>query len=189
MGLRLSGQLLTEDYYVANKLLKGFLGSANVDTNSRLCMSSAVAAHKRAFGEDIVPCSYQDLETCDLLVMVGSNAAWTHPVAYQRIAAARQRDPDKRVVVIDTRSTATCDIADLHLQLAPGSDAFLFGGLLNDLAARGLCDDNYLARYTEGFDDSLAAVADLSIDEVAWSTGLSPADVEQFYQFIQSISI
>ncbi|TNF07321.1 MAG: nitrate reductase, partial [Gammaproteobacteria bacterium] len=105
----LSGQLLTEDYYVANKLAKGFIGTGNVDTNSRLCMSSAVASYKRAFGGDAVPCSYEDLESCDLLVLVGSNAAWTHPVLYRRMVAAKNRNPNMRVVVIDPRRTATCD--------------------------------------------------------------------------------
>jgi assimilatory nitrate reductase catalytic subunit len=122
---------LTEDYYAANKLMKGFIGAANIDTNSRLCMSSAVVGYKRAFGEDIVPCSYEDVENSDLVVLVGSNAAWTHPVLYQRLVKARQQNPAMKVVVIDPRKTATCDIADLHLPLLPGSDAGLFVGLLN----------------------------------------------------------
>ena len=126
-----SGQLLTEDYYAANKLMKGFIGAANIDTNSRLCMSSAVVGYKRAFGEDIVPCSYEDIEQTDLVVLVGSNAAWTHPVLYQRLAQAKIDNPALKVVVIDPRRTATCDIADLHLALTPGSDAGLFVGLLN----------------------------------------------------------
>jgi assimilatory nitrate reductase catalytic subunit len=110
-----SGQLLTEDYYVANKLVKGFVGSANIDTNSRLCMSSAVAGHKRAFGEDIVPVSYEDLEQSDLIVLVGSNTAWCHPILYQRIVKAKQQRPQMKVVVVDPRRTATTDAADLHL--------------------------------------------------------------------------
>lgn len=112
-----SGQLLTEDYYVANKLMKGFIGSGNIDTNSRLCMSTAVAAHKRAFGADAVPGCYDDLELADLVVIVGSNTAWAHPVLYQRLVAARRARPGLRVVVIDPRRTPTCDIADLHLGL------------------------------------------------------------------------
>lgn len=126
-----SGQLLTEDYYAANKLMKGFIGAANIDTNSRLCMSSAVTGYKRAFGEDVVPCSYEDIENTDLVVLVGSNAAWTHPVLFQRLVQARRENPALKVVVIDPRRTATCDIADLHLALSPGSDAALFVGLLN----------------------------------------------------------
>lgn len=126
-----SGQLLTEDYYAANKLMKGFIGAANIDTNSRLCMSSAVVGYKRAFGEDVVPCSYEDVENSDLVVLVGSNAARTHPVLYQRLVQAKHNNPQMKVVVIDPRKTATCDIADLHLALRPGSDAGLFVGLLN----------------------------------------------------------
>ena len=117
-----SGQLLTEDYYVANKLMKGFIGTANIDTNSRLCMSSAVAGHSRAFGEDLVPGCYEDFELADLIVLVGSNSAWCHPVLYQRIAAREGARPDLQIVVLDPRRTPTCEIADLHLPLRAGSD-------------------------------------------------------------------
>ena len=129
----LSGQLLTEDYYVANKLMKGFLGSANVDTNSRLCMSSTVSGHRRAFGSDTVPGSYEDLDSADLIVLVGSNAAWCHPVLYQRIMA-NKRARGAKLVVIDPRRTATADDADLVLQVRGGTDTALFCGLLVDLA-------------------------------------------------------
>src|SRR5690348_14265673 len=124
-----SGQLLTEDYYVANKLMKGFIGGANIDTNSRLCMASAVAGHVRAFGGDVVPTVYEDLEQADLVVLVGSNTAWCHPVLYQRLVAAREAHGTK-IINIDPRLTATSEIADLHLSLAPGSDVLLFNGLL-----------------------------------------------------------
>ena len=117
-----SGQLLTEDYYVANKLMKGFIGSANIDTNSRLCMASSVAGHRRAFGSDTVPGVYEDLERADLVVLVGSNLAWCHPVLYQRLAAAKEARPEMQVVAIDPRATATAQLADLHLPLAPDSD-------------------------------------------------------------------
>ena len=120
----LSGQLLTEDYYVANKLMKGFLGSANVDTNSRLCMASSVAGHRRAFGADTVPGLYEDLDQADLIVLVGSNAAWCHPVLYQRMQQNR-RARGARLVVIDPRRTATADEADLHLAIEPGMDTTL----------------------------------------------------------------
>ena len=115
-----SGQLLTEDYYVANKLMKGFIGSGNMDTNSRLCMASSVAGHKRAFGSDTVPGNYEDLELADLIVLVGTNLGWCHPVLYQRIAKAKSERPDMRVVLIDPRRTVTADIADLHLPVAVG---------------------------------------------------------------------
>src|ERR1700742_1800521 len=122
----LSGQLLTEDYYVANKLMKGFIGSANIDTNSRLCMASSVAGHRRAFGADVVPGTYDDLELADLVVLVGSNLAWCHPVLYQRIAAAKEKRREMRVVLIDPRRTMTADIADLHLPIRADGDGALF---------------------------------------------------------------
>ncbi|RAU23334.1 nitrate reductase [Paramagnetospirillum kuznetsovii] len=128
-----SGQLLTEDYYVANKLMKGFIGSGNIDTNSRLCMSSTVAGHVRAFGSDTVPGCYEDIEQADLVVLVGSNAAWCHPVIFQRLLAEKTRRPELRIVVVDPRRTATAECADLHLALRPGSDAILFNGLLAHL--------------------------------------------------------
>ncbi|MBL7489151.1 molybdopterin-dependent oxidoreductase, partial [Frankia sp. AgW1.1] len=125
-----SGQLLTEDYYVANKLMKGFIGSANIDTNSRLCMASSVAGHKRAFGTDTVPGCYEDLECADLIVLVGSNLAWCHPVLYQRIVAAKEKRPDIKIVLVDPRRTMTADIADMHLPIKPDGDVALFVGLL-----------------------------------------------------------
>ncbi|TYL48171.1 nitrate reductase [Marinomonas sp. IMCC 4694] len=152
----LSGQILTEDYYVANKLAKGFIGTANVDTNSRLCMASAVVGYKRAFGSDTVPCNYEDLECCDLLIMVGSNAAWTHPILYQRIAAEKKRRPAMKIVVIDPRETATCDIADLHLAIKPGSDAGLFSFLLNYSAQANLLDSEFITSHTDGFEQAVA---------------------------------
>jgi anaerobic selenocysteine-containing dehydrogenase len=130
-----SGQLLTEDYYVANKLMKGFIGSANIDTNSRLCMASSVAGHIRAFGEDVVPGCYDDIEAADLIVLVGSNLAWCHPVLYQRLAAAREAH-GTRVVVIDPRRTASCEIADLHLALRPGMGPLSLTGQPNAMGGR-----------------------------------------------------
>lgn len=179
----LSGQLLTEDYYVANKLAKGFLGCANVDTNSRLCMASAVAAHKRAFGEDVVPCDYTDLEQCELLVLVGSNAAWTHPVLYRRISAAKEKS-DLRVVVIDPRHTATCDIADLHLRLDPGSDAELFNGLLCHLESSGVADQNFIKNHTRDFDECLA-VASSSVNSLSSRTGLPEQELQKFFDWFK----
>ena len=152
-----SGQLLTEDYYVANKLIKGFLGTANIDTNSRLCMASSVAGHKRAFGSDTVPGLYEDFEEADLVVLVGSNLAWCHPVLFQRLEAAKRARPMLKVVVVDPRRTETCEIADLHLALRPGSDVALFNGLLAELARRGLASKRFVERHTVGLDDALIA--------------------------------
>jgi len=144
----LSGQLLTEDYYVANKLAKGFIGTPHVDTNSRLCMASAVAAHNRAFGEDVVPCSYDDLDEAELILLVGSNTAWCHPVIWQRIERARERNGTK-VVVIDPRRTETAAGADLHVAVEPDGDVALFIALLAEMRARGLVDEAYLAAHCE----------------------------------------
>ncbi|MDO8351048.1 MAG: molybdopterin-dependent oxidoreductase [Gallionella sp.] len=178
-----SGQLLTEDYYVANKLMKGFIGSANIDTNSRLCMSTAVAAHKRAFGADAVPVCYEDVETADLVVIVGSNYAWAHPVLYQRLVAAKKARPEMQVVVIDPRRTATCDIADLHLAIAPGADAYLFNGLLHHLRREDALDLAYVEAHVEGFAAAFAAAREGgSIPKVARICGLAETQLGEFYQ-------
>ena len=176
-----SGQLLTEDYYVANKLMKGFIGSANIDTNSRLCMASSVAGHRRAFGADAVPGAYEDIELADLVVLVGSNLAWCHPVIYQRLAAARTKRGTK-VVVVDPRVTATCEIADLHLALAPGSDVALFGGLLHHLARAMRLDTGFIAEHTNGFEAAFSAAKRFDIDAVAALTDLPIAALEAFYE-------
>ncbi len=178
-----SGQLLTEDYYVANKLMKGFMGSANIDTNSRLCMASSVAGHRRAFGTDTVPGCYEDFQQAELIVLVGSNTAWCHPVLYRRIVAARQDNPALRVVVVDPRTTATCEGADLHLALGPGTDSILFSGLLAWLQQQGHGDRAFVEGHTEGLDEALqqARWYAPSIAAVAGHCGLAAADVERFY--------
>lgn len=172
-----SGQLLTEDYYVANKLMKGFIGSANIDTNSRLCMASTVSGHKRAFGTDTVPGTYEDLEEADLIVLVGSNLAWCHPVLYQRVLAARKKRGTK-LVVIDPRRTASCDEADMHLALAPGSDVALFNALLVAIEEAGLVDAAF-AVHVNGLEDALAAAR----ADDACNTGLSDAEIAKFVSY------
>lgn len=174
VGFYLSGQMLTEDYYVANKLMKGFLGSANIDTNSRLCMASTVAGHKRAFGTDTVPGTYEDLEEADLIVLVGSNLAWCHPVLHQRVLAAREAR-GTRLVVIDPRRTASCDQADMHLKLQAGSDAALFNRLLAALYEGGALDAEYL-RHVKGLGDTLEA----AFASDAAVTGLEEAEIAAF---------
>ena len=176
-----SGQLLTEDYYVANKLMKGFIGSANIDTNSRLCMSSSVAGHKRAFGSDTVPGTYEDLELADLVVLVGSNLAWCHPVLYQRLATAKAARPDMRVVVVDPRRTVTADIADLYLPVRADGDCGLFNGLFAWLATNGPLDRAYIDAHTTGFEAALAAAGASDLAATAALTGLSPDDLRSFY--------
>ena len=184
-----SGQLLTEDYYVANKLMKGFIGSANIDTNSRLCMSSSVAGHKRAFGSDTVPGCYEDWDQCELLILTGSNTAWCHPVLYQRIVLAKKNNPEMKIVVIDPRRTATCDIADLHLALKPGADAILFNGLLVWLHERGYGDARFVQEHTEGLDESLRMARWFAptAEVVAQHCELENESVTTFYKWFSQI--
>jgi assimilatory nitrate reductase catalytic subunit len=178
----LSGQLLTEDYYVANKLMKGFLGSANVDTNSRLCMASSVAGHRRAFGADTVPGIYRDLDDAGVIVLVGSNAAWCHPVLYQRMMTAK-RERGAKLVVIDPRRTATAEDADLFLPIAPGMDTALFCGLLAHLADTQTLDHSYIDRHTTGFTEALERAREIAGDVAATAraTALDEADVARFF--------
>ncbi|WP_341209822.1 molybdopterin-dependent oxidoreductase [uncultured Sphingomonas sp.] len=178
-----SGQLLTEDYYVANKLMKGFIGSANIDTNSRLCMSSAVAGHMRAFGEDVVPASYDDIDAADLIVLVGSNTAWCHPIVYQRIRA--RCAGGATLVVIDPRRTETAEEADLHLAIRPGSDVALMNGALAWCRATGAVDERYLADHVAapaGFWDALDEGNDLW--SVARTCDVPAADLRRFYELL-----
>ena len=178
----LSGQLLTEDYYVANKLMKGFIGTANVDTNSRLCMASSVAGHRRAFGADTVPGTYADLDSADLIILVGSNAAWCHPVLYQRMIA-NKRERGAKLIVIDPRRTATAEEADLFLPVAPGMDTALFCGLLVHLADTLGMDYGYIDAHTTGLPEALARAREIAPDVMATAaaTGLAPADVASFF--------
>ncbi|MFQ3205818.1 MAG: assimilatory nitrate reductase catalytic subunit [Pseudoalteromonas tetraodonis] len=184
-----SGQLLTEDYYLANKLMKGYIGSGNIDTNSRLCMSSAVSAYKRALGEDVVPCTYDDLEQTELLLLTGSNAAWTHPVLFQRIERAKKINPTMKVVVIDPRKTATCELADNFVQLKAGTDGAFFNGLLNYLSKNGGLDADYIDQFTEGFAETLKQAATWSVEKVAEYCQVSTEELTAVYQlFCQSQS-
>ncbi len=178
-----SGQCLTEDYYVANKLMKGFIGSANIDTNSRLCMASSVAGHVRAFGEDVVPGVYEDWEEADLVVLVGSNAAWCHPVLHQRLMAAKAAHGTK-IVVIDPRRTATAEAADLHLPIATGSDVALFNGLLTYLNDTGKIDRLWAGEHTQGLKAALSAATIVGADMIEWAAsecGIDPELLETFY--------
>jgi assimilatory nitrate reductase catalytic subunit len=176
-----SGQLLTEDYYLANKLMKGFIGSANIDTNSRLCMSSAVAAHKRTFGADTVPGCYEDLELADVVVLWGSNMAWCHPVLYQRLEVAKIKRPEMKIILIDPRRTATAELCDLHLSIRPGQDTVLLNGLLAHLQASGKRDEQFVAAHTNGIEEALKAAGTSGIAEIAHACGLEAPDVESFY--------
>jgi len=187
-----SGQLLTEDYYVVNKLVKGYLGTGNIDTNSRLCMASSVAGHKRAFGSDTVPGCYEDLEKAELLVLVGSNLAWCHPVLFRRIEAARkaaaQANRPFTVVVIDPRVTATAEMADLHLPIAPGgeNDLTLFLGLLADIVNHQQVDRDWVTQHTNHFSETIAEALPWTAELVSKRTGLSKDAIAAFYRLFRS---
>tara|TARA_R110001592_G_scaffold267611_1_gene533658 strand:- start:10320 stop:13055 length:2736 start_codon:yes stop_codon:yes gene_type:complete len=180
-----SGQLLTEDYYVANKLMKGFISSGNMDTNSRLCMSSSVAGHKRAFGSDTVPNCYDDLDHAELVVLIGANSAWCHPVLFQRIQRAKEKNPAIKTVVIDPRKTNTCDIADLHLAIDSGTDTALFNGLLAYLYQHKKLDDTYIENFTEGLEQAISSAQQDagSVQQVAQVCNIPAKDIDTFYQW------
>ncbi|HHF2951254.1 TPA: nitrate reductase [Vibrio diabolicus] len=189
VAMYVSGQLLTEDYYVANKLMKGYVGSANIDTNSRLCMSSAVAAHVRAFGEDVVPVNYDDIDNTELLIICGANTAWTHPVLFRRIQQARESNPNLKLVVIDPRETVTAQQADLHLPIKNDGDVSLFNGLLKFLIEQQCIDSKYINSHTDGFDALAEEVSDLRYDvtNLTSSIGISEEKLTTFFQwFAQS---
>jgi assimilatory nitrate reductase catalytic subunit len=179
-----SGQLLTEDYYIANKLMKGFIGSANIDTNSRLCMASAVAGHRRAFGGDLVPGCYGDLTLADLIVLTGSNTAWCHPILFRRIVQEKERRPGLQLVVIDPRRTATAEIADLHLPVRSGTDVWLFNGLLTWLRHHGFIDTGFVSAHTCDVGATLdaAEASAPDVQTVSRVCGIDAARLEEFYR-------
>jgi len=172
-----SGQLLTEDYYVFNKLMKGFVGSNNIDTNSRLCMSSAVAGYKRAFGADGPPTCYADIELAGCYFIIGANPAYAHPIVFRRMEAAREANPDLKIIVADPRRTDTCSIADLYLPLKPGTDVPLLQAMLNVLIWEDLIDEDYIIRHTQDFDAVSERVKSMTPRKAAKICGLEAADI------------
>jgi len=179
VGIYVSGQLLTEDYYVFNKLAKGLLGTNNIDTNSRLCMSSAVAGYKATLGADAPPACYDDLNHAGCVLVAGANPAWAHPVLMRRLEDARRARPDQKLIVVDPRRTDTAAMADLHLMLQPGSDIALFHGLLHLMLWEGWTDAGFIAAHTSGFDTLKARVREFTPKETARLTGLAEADILQ----------
>ncbi|WGT61941.1 nitrate reductase [Variovorax paradoxus] len=177
VGFYVSGQLLTEDYYVFNKLAKGLIGTNNIDTNSRLCMSSAVAGYKQTLGADAPPACYDDLKHAECLFIVGSNAAWAHPILFRRIEDAKAANPGMKIVVADPRRTDTVEIADLFLPIQPGTDVMLFNGMLHLMLWEGWTDNRYIAAHTTGFDALKATVRECTPDKVAQICGISKDDL------------
>ena len=174
-----SGQLLTEDYYVLNKLVKGLIGTNNLDTNSRLCMSSAVTGYKATLGSDAPPACYDDFQSAQTLFIAGANTAYAHPILFRRIEDARQANPDMKLVVVDPRRTETAEMADLHLAIQPGTDVALFHGMLHVLMHEGLLDLDYVARHTEGFEALRDVVRAYTPAVAARTCGISEADLIQ----------
>ena len=183
IGFYISGQLLTEDYYVFNKLAKGLIGTNNVDTNSRLCMSSAVAGYKMTLGADAPPNCYEDIHHADCIFIVGSNTAWAHPILFRRIEDAKKAKPDLKIIFCDPRKTDTAEIADLYLPLLPGTDVMLFHGMLHIMMWEGWVNQAYIAKHTNGFEDLKATVRDCTPDLVSQTCGISKQDLVQAAQW------
>lgn len=167
VGFYVSGQCLTEEYYVANKLVKGYLGTNNIDTNSRLCMSSAVAAYSAMLGEDAVPVSYEDIELADCFLIAGANPAWCHPILFRRLESHKLRKPNTKIIVVDPRKTQTCSVADLHLQITPGTDIFIYHAIARILIEHGNIDRTFISRHTEQFETYRDSVFNVTVKEAA----------------------
>lgn len=180
----ISGQCLTEEYYLANKLVKGFMGTNNIDTNSRLCMSSAVAGYSKTFGEDTVPISYADIELSDCFLIAGANPAWCHPILFRRLEQHKEQNPQAKIIVVDPRRTQTCSIADLHLQIKPGTDVVLFNAIGRRLIETNRADQFFINQHTEGFAHYRRMLMDLPLREAAEICGIKPEDIKKAARFI-----
>ena len=173
----ISGQLLTEDYYVFNKLARALIGTNNIDSNSRLCMSSAVAGYKATLGADAVPCSYDDIALSDLFLLAGSNTAWAHPIVFRRIEDAKAKNPELKIIVVDPRRTDTAAMADLHLAITPGSDVILYSAMLHVMLWEGLVDEAFIAAHTTGFAAVRDKVRELTPAAAAPTCGVAAEDI------------
>lgn len=183
VGFYVSGQCLTEEYYLANKLAKGFLGTNNIDTNSRLCMSSAVMGYVKSLGEDAVPISYEDIELADCFMIAGANPAWCHPILFRRLEKHKEENPDARIIVVDPRVTDTCVLADLHIQLKPGTDSTLYHAIGQVLIENGDFDLNFIKDHAEGFDkykeqvfatslEKASEICDVPLEQIIQAAGM-----------------
>lgn len=179
VGFYVSGQSLTEEYYIANKLTKGFLGTNNIDTNSRLCMSSAVVGYKKTFGEDSVPVSYADIELADTFLITGANPAWCHPILFRRLEKHKEDNPEVQIIVVDPRKTDTANFADLHLQLLPGTDVILYNAIGRCLYKRGLIDEDFIKNHTEGFNAYKDLIFKTSLKQASKLCGVPEKDIRK----------
>ncbi len=186
VGFYVSGQCLTEEYYLVNKLTKGFIGTNNLDTNSRLCMSSAVVGYKQAFGEDSVPISYDDIELADCFMIAGANPAWCHPILYRRIEAQKEKNPSTKIIVVDPRKTQSCDIADLHLQILPGTDVALYNAIAKRLIDRKKIDKSFIHGHTDNFNALKDTVCSFSLTEYAKICGVTVAEIKKAASYISN---
>lgn len=184
VGFYVSGQCLTEEYYVVNKLTKGFLGTNNIDTNSRLCMSSAVVGYKMSLGEDSVPCSYEDIELADCFYIAGANPAWCHPILWRRIEAYKAANPDVKIIVADPRKTQTCSLADIHLQINPGTDIVLNNAIASILIDRDMVDVEFISKFTTGYEELKMQVAKKTVKEAAKICGVSAENIYWAAEYI-----
>ncbi len=184
VGFYVSGQCLTEEYYIANKLVKGFLGTNNIDTNSRLCMSSAVSGYVKTLGEDAVPVSYDDIELADCFFIAGANPAWCHPILFRRMEAHKQKNPNVKIVVVDPRKTQTCSAADLHLQIMPGTDIYLYHAIARILIENGEADYTFIKNHTDDFEKYRESVFAFTVDEAATYCGVSVSDIRLAASYI-----
>jgi assimilatory nitrate reductase catalytic subunit len=179
IGFYISGQLLTEDYCAFNKLARGVIGTPHIDSNSRLCMSSAVVGYKQSLGADAPPSSYEDVEQADCILITGANPAWAHPVLFRRLEDGRAKRPGQKLIVIDPRRTETAELADLHLQIQPGTDVALMHGLLHACIWQGWVQSGYIAAHTEGFDALKALVREWTPARAAKTCGIDEAALWQ----------
>jgi ferredoxin-nitrate reductase len=178
VGFYVSGQCLTEEYYLVNKLVKGFLKTNNIDTNSRLCMSSAVAGYKKTFGEDTVPIAYDDIELADTFLISGANPAWCHPILFRRIEQHKEKNPKVKIIVIDPRKTDSALAADLHLQIIPGTDIILYHALAKRLIEKGYADKDFIANHTENFKLYKDLVMSSSLEKASKLCGIAVNDIK-----------
>lgn len=184
VGFYVSGQCLTEEYYLVNKLAKGFIGTNNIDTNSRLCMSSAVVGYKKTFGEDSVPIAYEDIELADCFMIAGANPAWCHPILFRRLEKRKEENPEIKVVVVDPRRTQTCSIADLHLQIKPGTDVILYNAIARRLIETKQWDKVFIEEHTEFFENYRQLIMRTSIRKAAELCGVKVEDIRLAAQYI-----
>ncbi|MFP2995566.1 molybdopterin-dependent oxidoreductase [Spongiivirga sp. MCCC 1A20706] len=184
VGFYVSGQCLTEEYYLVNKLTKGFIGTNNIDTNSRLCMSSAVVGYKKTVGEDAVPIAYEDIELADTFLIAGANPAWCHPILFRRLEKHKEENPNVKIIVVDPRKTQTCALADLHLQILPGTDVILFNAIARRLIERKKINLSFIQRHTSNYTAVKEKAFELTFRQAAKKCGITVEEIKKAAKYI-----